>query len=95
MVIELGLPELESSTRISKFYGPTNYEQKFNKTEIKSRVLARLYLMTLYIIFPIHLNFPIRSRFVFKANIHRKKQWIVLRLLENKSIYQWWFVCIA
>ena len=42
------------------------------------RVLARPYLMTLYVIFPIHLNFPIRSRCVYKAIIHRKKLWIVL-----------------
>ena len=38
-----------------------------------SRVLARPYLMTLYIISPIHLNFPIRSRGAFKAIINRKK----------------------
>ena len=59
------------------------------------RVLTRLYLMTLYVIFPIHLNFPISVGGVFKAIIHRKKQWIVLGLLENKSIYQWQFVCIV
>ena len=29
------------------------------------------------------LNFPIRSRFVLKAIIYRKKQWIVLLLLEK------------
>ena len=34
-----------------------------------------------YVIFPIHLNFPIR--YVLKAIIHRKKQWIILRLLEK------------
>ena len=32
---------------------------------------------------------------VFKAIIHRKKQWIVLRLLKNKNIYQWQFVCVV
>ena len=48
-----------------------------------SMVLARPYLMMLYIIFPIHLNFPIRSRCVLKAIVQRKKQWIVLRLLEK------------
>ena len=57
------------------------------------RVLARPYLMTLYVIFPIH--YPIRSKSVFKAIIPRKKQWIVLRLLKNKSIYQWRFMCVA
>ena len=40
------------------------------------RVLARPYLM-LYIIFPIHLNFPVWPI------IHRKKQWIVLRLFRK------------
>ena len=34
-VIELGLPVLESSTRISKFYNPTNSEPKFRKTRIE------------------------------------------------------------
>ena len=33
--------------------------------------LARLYLRTLYVILPIHLNFPIRSRCVLKTVIHR------------------------
>ena len=37
------------------------------------RVLARSYLMTLYVIFPIHVNFPITSLCVLKATIHRKK----------------------
>ena len=35
-VNELGLPVLESSTRISKFYAPTDSEHKFNKTEIEN-----------------------------------------------------------
>ena len=34
MVTELGLPVTESSTRISKFYIPTDSENKFNKMEI-------------------------------------------------------------
>ena len=34
MVTELGLPVTESSTRISKFYVPTDSENKFNKMEI-------------------------------------------------------------
>ena len=34
MVNELGLPVLESSTRISKFHAPTDFERKLNKTEI-------------------------------------------------------------
>ena len=38
-----------------------------------SMVLARPYLMMLYIIFPIHLCFPIRSRCVLKAIVQRKK----------------------
>ena len=44
--------------------------------------------MTLYVIFPIHLNFLIRSKCVLKAIIHRKKQWIVLRLLEKVFLFQ-------
>ena len=32
-----------------------------------ARVLAKPYLMTLYVIFPIHVNFQIRSSFVLKA----------------------------
>ena len=46
--------------------------------QIFLRVLARPYLMTLYVTFPIHSNFPIRC--VLKAIIHRK-QWIVSWLL--------------
>ena len=34
MVTELGLPVTEFSTRISKFYIPTDSENKFNKMEI-------------------------------------------------------------
>ena len=37
------------------------------------RMLARPYLMTFNVIFPIHLNFTIRSHCVLKAIIHRKK----------------------
>ena len=37
MVIELGLPVLESSTRISKFYDPTaDCEHKFHKMMIEN-----------------------------------------------------------
>ena len=35
-VNELGLPVLESSARVSKFYAPTDSEHKFNKREIKN-----------------------------------------------------------
>ena len=35
-VNELGPPVLESSTRISKFYAPTDFEHKFDKTEIEN-----------------------------------------------------------
>ena len=47
--------------------------------------LARSYLMTLYAIFPIHVDFA-------KAMIHRKKQWIVLRdfrslFLKKKTLF--------
>ena len=37
-------------------------------------VLAKPSLRTLYVIFPIHVNFRIRSMCVLKAIIHRKKQ---------------------
>ena len=36
------------------------------------RVSARPYLMTLHVNFQIHVNFPITSRCVFKATIHKK-----------------------
>ena len=35
-VIELGPPVSESSTRISKFYAPSNCKHKFNETEIEN-----------------------------------------------------------
>ena len=35
-VNELVPPVLESSARISKFYAPTDYERKFNKTEFEN-----------------------------------------------------------
>ena len=44
-------------------------------------------MITLYVIFPIDLNFPVRSSYVLKAIIHRKKQWIPLQLLE-KVLFQ-------
>ena len=47
------------------------------------RMLVRPYLMTFNVIFPIHLNFKIRFNCVLKAIIHRKKQWIILWLLEK------------
>ena len=45
------------------------------------RVLARPYLMTLQVIFPIHVNLPITSRFVLRATIHRKNSVKNFRLL--------------
>ena len=36
MVNELRPPVLPSSTRISKFHATTDYERKFNKTEIEN-----------------------------------------------------------
>ena len=38
------------------------------------RVIAWPYLMTLYFIFTIHVNFPITSRFLLKATIKKKKK---------------------
>ena len=60
------------------------------------RVLARPYLI-LYIIFPIHLEFPVRSGIVLNTIIHRKKQWIVLQLLEKvlfKKDTLWYCKCM-
>ena len=37
MVIELVPPVSESSTKISKFYAPTDSEHKFNKMGIENR----------------------------------------------------------
>ena len=63
------------------------------------RVLARPYLMMLYVIFPVYLNFPMRSRSVLKAIIHRRKQWIVLWILEkvfsfSKRCFLWYCTCM-
>ena len=38
------------------------------------RVIAWPYLMTLYVIFTINVNFPITSRFVLRAAIQKKKK---------------------
>ena len=48
-----------------------------------SRVLGRSYLMTLHVIFPIHVNFPITSRCIFKVTIHRRKTVNCFTLLEE------------
>ena len=47
------------------------------------RVFARPYLVMLYVIFPIHMTFPIMSRCVSKATIHRKKTMNCFLLLEK------------
>ena len=41
--------------------------------------------MALYIIVPIHLNFPIRSKCVFKIIIHRKNSGLVSGYLRIKT----------
>ena len=51
------------------------------------RVLARSYLMTLYVVFPIHVNFPIRSRCVLKAIVHIKKTVDCFTLLEKVFVF--------
>ena len=51
-------------------------------------VLARPYLMMLHVNFPIYFNFPIRSKCVLKAIIQRKKQWIVLQLLDKVFFFE-------
>ena len=72
------------STEGSVYNEPSSQSSsKFNSCSY--RVFAGPYLMTLYIIFSIHLNFPICSRCSLKAIVHRKKQWIVLPLLEKVS----------
>ena len=61
------------------------------------RVIAWPYLMTLYVIFTIHVNFPITSRFVLKATIKKKKKkkWrIILHYLEKfffKKTFLWFY----
>ena len=63
-----------------------------------SKVLARSYLITLYVIFPIHLNFPIRSRCVLKAIIHRKKTVDCFTVTGessfSKTSFLWYFKCM-
>ena len=52
------------------------------------RVLARSYLMTLCVIFPIHVNFPIPSSCVLKATIHRKKGIVLPYLRKLLFLFQ-------
>ena len=40
MVIELGPAVLQSLTRISKFYDPSDSEQKFHKTRIENWLIV-------------------------------------------------------
>ena len=47
------------------------------------RVIAWPYLMTLYVIFTINVNFPITSRFVLRATIQKKKK-------NGESFYVTW-----
>ena len=78
-------------TKICSFYQLYCFHEIFIKIFTlynTYRVLARPYLMTLHVIFPIHLNFPIMCSCVLKAIIHRKKQWIVLQLLEKAFLFQ-------
>ena len=73
--------------------------KKFCKTHITvfflNKVLARPYLMTIHVIFSIHVNFPIKSRFVLKAIINRKKQWTVLCYLRNFFFQEYAFYDIV
>ena len=66
---------------------------------MESRVLARPYLMMLYVIFPIHVNFPITSSCVLEATIHRKITVNCFMLLEKifflkKKTLLWYFTCM-
>ena len=51
------------------------------------RVSARPYLMTLHVNFQIHVNFPITSRCVFKATIHKKNS--ELKEFTVFFFYEW------
>ena len=46
------------------------------------RVIAWPYLMTLYVIFTINVNFPITSRFVLRATIQKKKKKKMRKILR-------------
>ena len=59
--------------------------------KVTHRMLARLYLMMLYIIFPIYVNFPNWSRCNLKAIIHRKKTVNCSMLLEKVFFSERWF----
>ena len=66
---------------------------------MESRVLARPYLIMSYVIFPIHVNFPITSSCVLEATIHRKITVNCFMLLEKifflkKKTLLWYFTCM-
>ena len=67
----------------SHFWCLTGFSNYAYKTRHKN-----LPIRPSFIIFPINLNFSIMSRCVLKAIIHRKKQWIILQLLEISLIFQ-------
>ena len=55
-------------------------------------MLARPYLIMLFIIFPIHVNFPVLSRCVIKATIHKKTKlfyitWEIFFFKKNDKVY--------
>ena len=60
------------------------------------RVLARPYLVMLYVIFPIHMTFPIMSRCVSKATIHRKKNSELLSVTWESFFWKllWYCICM-
>ena len=79
----MGVPKL------SPGYGPVGI----------CRVLARPSFMMFYVIFPIHLNFPIRSRYVFKVIIQRKKMDCFIFTWESffffkKTFYNIVYACV-
>ena len=61
------------------------------------RVLARPYLMTLHVIFSIHVNFPITSRSILKTTVHenRNSEFFLryLRKLFFKKTLLWYCAC--
>ena len=49
-----------------------NFNWSFSSTYIYNAVVSQALFDDVYVIFPIHLNFPIRSRCILKVIIHEK-----------------------
>ena len=84
--------KLDETTLFQLFESCQKVELKLSKPvtvlcQYIVRMLARLYLMMLYAIFPIPLNFLFRSSCVFKGINYRKKLWIVLRFQDLTMLF--------